>query len=65
MGMLLRRYHKTENPTVEETTNTEENPTVEETTNTEENPTVEETTDSKGLVQNVRKNSRSNSDNNE
>ena len=21
MGMLLRRYHKTENPTVEETTN--------------------------------------------
>ena len=52
MGMLLRRYHKTENPTVEETTNTE-------------NPTVEETTDSKGLVKNVRKNSRSNSDNNE
>ena len=51
--MLLRRYHKTENPTVEETTNTEEN------------PTVEETTDSKGLVKNVRKNSRSNSDNNE
>lgn len=53
MGMLLRRYHKTENPTVEESTNTEEN------------PTVEESTDSKGLVQNVRKNSRSNSDNNE
>lgn len=23
MGMLLRRYHKTENPTVEETTNGE------------------------------------------
>ena len=65
MGMLLRRHHKTENPTVEETTNTEENPTVEETTNTEENPTVEETTNSKGLVRNVRKNSRSNSDNNE
>lgn len=42
MGMLLRRYHKTENPTVEETTNTEENPTVEETTN------------GKGLVKNVR-----------
>lgn len=41
MGMLLRRYHKTENPTVEETTG------------------------SKGLVKNVRKNSRSNSDNNE
>lgn len=53
MGMLLRRYHKTENPTVEETTNTEENPTVEETTN------------GKGLVKSVRKNSRSNSDNNE
>lgn len=53
MGMLLRRYHKTENPTVEEITNTEENPTVEETTN------------GKGLVKNVRKNSRSNSDNNE
>ena len=53
MGMLLRRYHKTENPTVEETTNMEENPTVEETTN------------SKGLVKNVRKNSGSNSDNNE
>lgn len=53
MGMLLRRYHKTESSTVEETTNTEEN------------PTVEETTDSKGLVKNVRKNSRSNSDNNE
>ena len=41
MGMLLRRYHNTENPTVEETTNSE------------------------GLVENVRKNSRSNSDNNE
>lgn len=53
MGMLLRRYHKTENPTVEGTTNTEENPTVEETTN------------SKGLVKNVRKNSRFNSDDNE
>lgn len=53
MGMLLRRYHKTENPTVEETTNTEENPTVEETTN------------GKGLVKNVRKNYRSNSDDNE
>ena len=41
MGMLLRRYHKTENPTVEETTN------------------------GKGVVKNVRKNSRSNSDDNE
>lgn len=41
MGMLLRRYHKVSNPTVEETTNTEENPTVEETVET--NPTVEET----------------------
>ena len=53
MGMLLRRYHKTENPTVEETTNLEENPTVEETTN------------GKGLVKNARKNSKSNSDDNE
>lgn len=51
MGMLLRRYHK--------------NPTVEETTNTEENPTVEETTNGKGLVNNVGKNSESNSENNE
>lgn len=42
MGMLLRRYHKVSNPTVEETT--EETPTVEKTTNAEENPTVEETT---------------------
>ena len=63
MGMLLRRYHK--NPTVEETTNTEENPTVEETTNTEENPTVEETTKGKGLVKNVKKNSKSDSEDNE
>jgi hypothetical protein len=53
MGMLLRRYHKTENPTVEETTNVEENPTVEETTNGE------------GLVNNARKNSKSDSDDNE
>ena len=53
MGMLLRRYHKTENPTVEETTNVEENPTVEETTNVE------------GLVKNARKNSKSDSDDNE
>lgn len=51
MGMLLRRYHK--------------NPTVEETTNTEENPTVEETTKGKGLVKNVKKNSKSNSEDNE
>lgn len=51
MGMLLRRYH--------------ENPTVEETTNTEENPTVEETTKGKGLVKNVKKNSKSNSKDNE
>jgi hypothetical protein len=53
MGMLLRRYHKTENPTVEETTNVEEDPTVEETTNGE------------GLVKNARKNSKSDSDDNE
>ena len=65
MGMLLRRYHKTENPTVEETTNVEENPTVEETTNVEENPTVEETTNGEGLVNNARKNSKSDSDDNE
>lgn len=51
MGMLLRRYHK--------------NPTVEETTNTEENPTVEETTKGKGLVKIVKKNSKSNSEDNE
>lgn len=51
MGMLLRRYHK--------------NPTVEETTNTEENPTVEETTKGKGLVKNVKKNSKSDSGDNE
>lgn len=51
MGMLLRRYHK--------------NPTVEETTNTEENPTVEETTKGKGLVKNVKKNSKSDSEYNE
>jgi hypothetical protein len=51
MGMLLRRYHK--------------NPTVEETTNTEENPTVEETTKGKGLVKNVKKNSKSDSEDNE
>lgn len=53
MGMLLRRYHKTENLTVEETTNVEEDPTVEETTNVE------------GLVKNARKNSKSDSDDNE
>ena len=53
MGMLLRRYHKTEDPTVEETTNVEEDPTVEETTNGE------------GLVKNARKNSKSDSDDNE
>ena len=53
MGMLLRRYHKTEDPTVEETTNVEEDPTVEETTNVE------------GLVKNARKNSKSDSDDNE
>lgn len=53
MGMLLRRYHKTENPTVEETTNTEENPTVEETTN------------GKGLVKDAGKNSESDSEDNE
>lgn len=41
MGMLLRRYHKTEDPTVEETTNVE------------------------GLVKNARKNSKSDSDDNE
>ena len=51
MGMLLRRYHK--------------NPTVEETTNTEENPTVEKTTKGKGLVKNVKKNSKSDSEDNE
>lgn len=53
MGMLLRRYHKTENPTVEETTNTEENPNVDENTN------------GKGLVKNAGKNSESDSEDNE
>lgn len=53
MGMLLRRYHKVSNPTVDETIGAEENPTVDETTN------------GKGLVKDAGKNSESNSENNE
>ena len=54
MGMLLRRYHNVSNQTVDETTDTGK-----------ENQTVDETTEGKGLVNDVRENSESDSADNE